>query len=1103
MPLHFDRARPLLQSGDLAHLFRQELGWEPDTQKVTLRVDDRDFMLTAFAGKRGFTAWLCECADGRLPLHATRLKIDRALTETSFEHLVVFATPARDRQLWMWVRREAGKPVAPRTHEYFREQSGDSLLQKLDALFISFEDEEAGITISQVAGRARAAFDVERVTKQFYRDFDTQRKSFVKFIAGIEVVADREWYASVMLNRLMFVYFIQRKGFLDNDRDYLRQRLARCQAEKGRDKFYSFYRYFLLRLFHEGFGRRRADRSADFEKLLGRIPYLNGGLFDVHELERPERYGKAIEIPDKAFEAIFTYFDRYQWHLDERPLRNDKEINPDVLGYIFEKYINQKQMGAYYTKEDITDYIGKNTILPFLLDAARAKCKVAFENPAGPTVWDHLRAQPDRYIYEPVRRGTERPLPPDIEKGVEPAKPGLLERRAGWNRAAAAEFALPTEIWREVVTRRQRCAELRRKLAAGEVREVADLITLNLDIRQFTQDVIAQCEGPDLLRALWHALEKVTVLDPTCGSGAFLFAALNLLEPLYEACLDRMEAFVGDLERSGEKHRPEKFADFRAVLKRVADHPNRRYFIFKSIILQNLYGVDIMEEAVEICKLRLFLKLAAQVSPDATKDNLGIEPLPDIDFNVRAGNTLVGYATAEEVRRSMTTETSKGADQLRLLDDEALSAFDRFHARCADVDDAFAKFRERQTEGNGSVPAAHKQELQKRLSALRDELNRYLAMDYGVKTKDKAAFEKWATSHQPFHWFVEFYGILKAGGFDVIIGNPPYVETSDLRGHYSVRNLKLIDTGNLYSICAERFICLLRARGRLGIIIPISSVSTPRMLPLMQELNRSMSPLCVSNFAVRPGKLFVGVDMNLTIVVGQKVGLTSNSLIFSTTYNRWGEEGREVLFQCLAYAASALVESAEAMAKTGTATTNAIITRISSHGKFERLRAGSPESEQLYYHSGGRYFRKCIRDQLSNEYKELRVKSGAGNAVICLLSSSLYYWFWITISDCYHVTKRDIGALPVPDSLLSDRATKSLADKLLADLWKHAEERLRNRADGSQRREVNFHVGESKSILDQIDRMLARHYGLSDEELDFIINYDIKYRVGRGVGDDE
>ncbi|MBI3849912.1 MAG: hypothetical protein HY298_06425 [Verrucomicrobia bacterium] len=159
------------------------------------------------------------------------------------------------------------------------------------------------------------------------------------------------------------------------------------------------------------------------------------------------------------------------------------------------------------------------------------------------------------------------------------------------------------------------------------IRDINNLITLNLDIRQFAQDVIENCEGPEMLRAFWQAITTITVLDLTCGSGAFLFAALNILEPLYEACLDRMEAFVEDLERSGEKHRPEKLSDFRKILERVAAHPNRRYFIFKSIILNNLFGVDIMEEAVEICKLRLFLKLAAQVEPDAARDNLGIEPL--------------------------------------------------------------------------------------------------------------------------------------------------------------------------------------------------------------------------------------------------------------------------------------------------------------------------------------------------------------------------------------------------------------------------------------------------------------------------------------------
>src|SRR5207302_843056 len=90
---------------------------------------------------------------------------------------------------------------------------------------------------------------------------------------------------------------------------------------------------------------------------------------------------------------------------------------------------------------------------------------------------------------------------------------------------------------------------------------------------------------------------------------------------------------------------------FRDILAQVAKHPNRRYFILKSIIINNLYGVDIMEEAVEICKLRLFLKLVSQI--DRFQD---IEPLPDIDFNIRAGNTLVGFATYAEAERAITSK---------------------------------------------------------------------------------------------------------------------------------------------------------------------------------------------------------------------------------------------------------------------------------------------------------------------------------------------------------------------------------------------------------------------------------------------------------------
>ena len=151
-----------------------------------------------------------------------------------------------------------------------------------------------------------------------------------------------------------------------------------------------------------------------------------------------------------------------------------------------------------------------------------------------------------------------------------------------------------------------------------------------------------------MLRAFWKAITEVTVLDPTCGSGAFLFAALNILEPLYEACLDRMQGFLDELQHSDKKPHALKYNDFRETLERIAQHPNRDYFILKSIIINNLYGVDIMEEAIEICKLRLFLKMVAQLD-----DVRRIEPLPDIDFNIQAGNTLVGFATYDEVEKAV------------------------------------------------------------------------------------------------------------------------------------------------------------------------------------------------------------------------------------------------------------------------------------------------------------------------------------------------------------------------------------------------------------------------------------------------------------------
>ncbi len=879
----------------------------------------------------------------------------------------------------------------------------------------------------------------------------------------------------------------------------MRHRLEECQAQyQGKDQFYSFYRYFLLKLFHDGLGSPKRDD--ELEALLGRVPYLNGGLFELHELEK--EYPK-LQIPDEAFERIFSFFDEYQWHLDDRPLRSDREINPDVLGYIFEKYINQKQMGAYYTKEDITEYISKNTIIPFLFNAAEKAEPSAFR--AGGAIWNLLKENPDRYIYEAVRKGvidssgTIIALPDEIAAGV-----SNVAQRGGWNRPADEEFALPTETWREFVARRDRCLEIRQKLSNGEICPIDDFITYNLDIRQFAQDVIETCDDPDLLRAFYGAISNATCLDPTCGSGAFLFAAANILEPLYDACLERMQALLDDLQRSDQKHRPEKFQDFRQTLEYVAIHPNRKYFILKSIILNNLFGVDIMREATEICKLRLFLKLVSEVEPDSGLPNYGLEPLPDIDFNIRAGNTLVGFANYEEVKQAI-----EGGEQKKL---DLHGDMKRIDERAEIVDRAFRMFRKMQTEQSmkSGQFTGGKAELRERLRELNQELNRYLASQYGVDSNNPKAFQDWMNNHQPFHWFVEFYGIMRRGGFDVVIGNPPYIEYKKVKEQYRLLENYAHYSTNLYSACCYRSIGLKAQNGFASFIVPVSLPSTDRMQPLRTLLAIGHS-VHYTSFSTRPSKLFGDAEQRLTVYVQSP---SVKPQLFSGGYLKWYKEERNHLFACIDYVDVTPIEDRNNIwLKVREKQERSILYKLFQQkclSESQMLGVG----EFLYYKNTGiRYFStvtlrppKCwINGVPTSSSREtvLSVNSRYKHIVHSFLLSSTFFLHYQSTSNCRDLNPSDILCTPVPDLSLVSIQLENLSSKAEDDyIAKGKVLKMQNKKTGLVELE-SLSPANSKFIIDEIDRVLAKHYGFTDEELDFIINYDIKYRMGRDAEDTE
>jgi len=203
----------------------------------------------------------------------------------------------------------------------------------------------------------------------------------------------------------------------------------------------------------------------------------------------------------------------------------------------------------------------------------------------------------------------------------------------------------------------------------------------------------------------------------------------------------------------------------------------------------------------------------------------------------------VGFATYEEVKKAVTSK----------LDFE--NTMERIKEQAQDIDRLFKNFHEQQTSIGGEITPDDKQELRKRLNTLENELNQYLAVEYGVDLRKKASFEKWHESHRPFHWFIEVYGIIKNGGFDIIVGNPPYVEYKTVSSQYAIRNFVTETCGNLYAYVVEKSFKLSGNHGRIGLIVPISLMAAQRMTTLQELVVTSSNMLHLSNFGLRPAAL--------------------------------------------------------------------------------------------------------------------------------------------------------------------------------------------------------------------------------------------------------
>jgi hypothetical protein len=1051
-----------IDKADFTGLFVEELGWDRPARggrKTKVDLDGEKLELAEVASFRGVGIWTCPT----VPSGQLQRSVDKALRKESAERVVIFHD--ENRQVWRWPQaRDAAGAGTPRlvAHEHFVGRPNEALRQRLQFVKIGMDEDD--VTVLEVVRRLRRAFDSDKVTKSFYSKFAQQHSDLTASIKGV-AVSDKatkpelRWYGSILLNRLMFIYFMQRKGFLDGDVDYLRNRLEKIRKLKRPGTFYEFYKDFLIPLFHEGLGADVRNRVIDdpaIETLIGDIPYINGGIFAKHPLEETND----IRVPDVAFEKIFDFFDQWQWHLDERPSGNPNEINPDVLGYIFEQFVNNREevakgnkaaatnadKGAYYTKEDVTGYMTASTLVPVFLERLLQRVRV---NP-----WRLVALDPDRYIWSSVKHGCELPLPPAIES-----------ESTGWPRPSwdslevPPDLGLPAESWSEVVDRRRHVQRLTVAARAGEVNSVELCITNNLDIETLAVDLLDALDTPGDVAMAWEILTDIRVIDPTCGSGAFLFAALNILHRLYTATYE-----AATLHAMTTRNK-----DLVGIVEGAKQHPNRDYFILKHAALNNLFGVDLMPEAVEIARLRLFLKLIAQI--ELRKD---IEPLPDLEFNIKSGNALVGACTTDDILA-----------RVDLLNRDKAFAIEKAAAEVARAYDVFARAQE---GGDYLATVRSKLRLSEISNDAREQLDQWW---FDAEHRDKSIDAYRARVH-PFHWMIEFPGVLGRGGFDVLVGNPPYVARTKI--DYQYGGFKTDGCPDIYAPCVERAAQITAPNGRLSMIVPMNLAWGGEFTAARKMLTGRFGSIWASTYDQMPSRLFEGVGTRNTIVLAGP----GDGAVHTASFNKWVAEFRPHLLPTQRYVRHD--NTPEPWPKVG----HEELVELASNrrGGMNEAYANRHSSHRLGYKKTANYWISVFVDDppcLDGNRKPMeqtkvgdlyfRTQQDMHLALAVAASKSMFLW-WVFTGDAFDVLGRQFGDFPLRPSMLTDADRKALIsvgrrlEKRLASAGEHL---LWTPYAGAWY--GNFDLNRCRDITDEADEVILRYFGLDEHREVFEVEY--------------
>ena len=666
----------------------------------------------------------------------------------------------------------------------------------------------------------RDAFSVDALSKEFFdeyhRHYDRILKTTVELISkdptlfsGLsKFFAD---YIKKMMGRIVFLHFLQKKGWLNGDPDFLKNLFFMQPLDCRED----FLEQVLEPLFFGIFNTEPQNREKLFRdegwdvQLLEQwkgLPYLNGGLFERDMIDNAK-----MKLPASLFEQLFEFMASYNFTVDENdPDDADIGVDPEMLGKIFESLLeDNKAKGAFYTPKEIVRYMCKESLIAYLGTQATGLSKESGIQATG------LSKEPG-----------EQASILSKESGI---KATGLSKEPGEQASSLSE-------------------ESGVKTTSLSKESGINAIGLSDYIRKFVEQHELPEELEPYREVLDTALRNVKICDPAIGSGAFPMGLLNELWRCREALEERatnssqIGTQANGLSQAGSLYSKEGQAG--------SLNPYSRAALKREIIENNIYGVDIEKGAIDIARLRFWLSIVV----DAEKP----EPLPNFDYKFMQGNSLIESFDGHDLSHIMESGSrplpGRGARRAGWTENQTGMEFGS-----DEVKQNLRNWLKIYFSLTDHKEKAYYREL------INSSVKNYIVQQGICPTAETRLNAIDPSANKDFFlWHTWFKDIFDQGGFDIVIGNPPYVVV-EANGKY--KNYETESSLDLYAYFYERAIKLLNINGILSFITSSLFIKGLKYTSLRIFLQNNVSVIA---FRIEGDSVFENAGIPTATFIAQK-----------------------------------------------------------------------------------------------------------------------------------------------------------------------------------------------------------------------------------------